>query len=831
MTLKTARRVLVADPQSTIGNLPRVWVLLAGTYAIAGGAVTLVGWWLELRRLTDWNGDGISMFPNTAACAMLGGVALLSLMAFGRRWAIIVTRAAAAFIALVGALTLFEHLSGVNLGIDTILFDRPWGQLAAAAPMRIGPPASTSFLILGAALFLATYGPRARRVASGLAMLAVAIASLSLTGYLLGADQLFGIAQFTGIAWQTSTIVAALGIGLMAAIAEHGLVAAMKRPDAGGTVLRRLIVPVVVFPLVMGWLRVLGQHAGLYDLEFGTALRTLIEIGLFVAFLWWTANSISRHSSAAAQAEHAMRESEQRFKTLTSRAPVGIFQTDENGNCIFVNERWCEMAGMNAAQARGQGWANALHPEDRERVYREWYDATTRGVEFASEYRFQTPDGRVTWLSGSGITLRGDTGQITGYMGTMTDITQRKLAEQSLMAADRRKDEFLATLAHELRNPLAPIRNSLEILKLAPRDEELLQNTREVMERQLSHLVRLVDDLLDVSRITRDRLELRKQRLELASVIYQAIEACRPMIESLGQELTVSVPQEPIYIDADPVRLAQVFGNLIHNAGKYTGRNGHICVSAAREGHEAVVKVIDDGVGIPPEKLLHVFEMFAQVDRSLEQSHGGLGIGLTLAKRLVEMHGGSVQAYSDGPGQGSEFVVRLPVVAETSATVGSAPVASLAEGGTHRALVVDDNVDAAKSLALLLKLSGNETRTAYDGLKAIEVAESFMPDVILLDIGMPKLNGYDVCRMIRQRPWGKRVNIVALTGWGQDEDRRRSFEAGFDAHLVKPVDPAALSKLLSELPSESNIKSVSQPVHAPPDASHASTHVSRSGTH
>jgi PAS domain S-box-containing protein len=746
------------------------------------------------------------MFPNTAACAMLGGIGLLLLIGVGRSWPIIVARGAGVFVALVGGLTLFQHVSGINLGIDTLLFNRPWGQRAATAPMRMGPPASTSFLILGCALFLATYDARGRRLASALSTVPVGIASLSLTGYLLGADQLFGVAQFTGIAWQTSTLIAVLGIGLMSAIPEHGLPAAMRRPDAGGSVLRRLIVPVIVFPLIMGWLRVLGQHAGLYDLEFGTALRTLMEIGLFLMLLWWTANSISRHASAAEQAEQALRESEQRFKTLTSRAPVGIFQTDEKGNCLFVNQRWCEMAGMSAAQARGQGWANALHPDDRQRVYREWYDAAKRGTEFANEYRFQTPDGRITWLSGSGIALRGDTGIITGYMGTVTDITQLKLAEETLIAADRRKDEFLATLAHELRNPLAPIRNSLEIFKIAPADEELVRGAREIMERQLSHLVRLVDDLLDVSRITRDKLELRKQRVEMASILYQAVEACRPLIDSFDQELDMNLTDQPVHLDADPVRLAQVFGNLINNACKYTERNGHISVSAEQLEHEVVVKVKDDGMGIPAEKLQQVFEMFAQVDHSLEQSHGGLGIGLTLAKRLVEMHGGSIKALSDGPGQGSEFIVRLPTRVATSDIESSPSEDALAVSGPRKALVVDDNVDSATSLALLLQLSGHETRTAYGGAEAIETAETFAPDLILLDIGMPQMSGYDVCRMIRARPWGEKILIIALTGWGQDEDRRKSKDAGFDGHLVKPVDPAALAKLFSEL-SELTVKS------------------------
>jgi signal transduction histidine kinase len=376
----------------------------------------------------------------------------------------------------------------------------------------------------------------------------------------------------------------------------------------------------------------------------------------------------------------------------------------------------------------------------------------------------------------------------------------RRAAERELREADLRKNEFLATLSHELRNPLAPLRNTLEIMKRADAGSELLDQARATMERQLSSLVRLVDDLLDVSRITRNNLELRTQRVELASVIHHALETCRPLAEDFEHELIVELPPEPIYLDADPVRLAQVFSNLCHNACKYSERRGRVEVKAVRDGDEVVLSVKDQGLGIPAEQLERIFEMFAQVDSTLERSRGGLGIGLTLAKRLVEMHGGTITAHSEGRGRGSEFVVRLPILAaETVVAVAGSPTIDGAPASARRILVVDDNPDAAGSLAELLRMTGNETHVANDGLAAIEAADRLRPEVILLDIGLPKLNGYDVCRRIRAHLWGRQVAMVALTGWGQEEDRNRSREAGFDGHLVKPVDYRALMELLDSL--------------------------------
>jgi signal transduction histidine kinase/CheY-like chemotaxis protein len=383
------------------------------------------------------------------------------------------------------------------------------------------------------------------------------------------------------------------------------------------------------------------------------------------------------------------------------------------------------------------------------------------------------------------------------------DITERKRLDDQLRRyaadlseADRHKNEFLAMLAHELRNPLAPICNALQIMRLTGGNGE----AADMLDRQVGQMVRLVDDLLDVSRISRGKIELRKGRIELASAVHHAVEAARPLIASRGQELTVTLPPEPIYLNADPTRLAQVVGNLLNNACKYTERGGRIRLTVEREGEQAVIAIRDNGIGIAADQLPLIFDMFSQVRGPLLGSQGGLGIGLTLVKRLVEMHDGTVEARSAGVGRGSEFVVRLPITAV--APEPPAPQPAVGEPTTpaaRRILVVDDNPDTATSLAMLLELTGNETHIAHDGLEAVAAAAAFRPDIVLLDIGLPKMDGFEAARKIREQPWGKAMVLVALTGWGQEEDRRESREAGFDAHMVKPVEYAALTKLLAEL--------------------------------
>lgn len=409
-------------------------------------------------------------------------------------------------------------------------------------------------------------------------------------------------------------------------------------------------------------------------------------------------------------------------------------------------------------------------------------------------------DGSTQFEYITAVPLFDDDGRVRGALGAMVDMTERKRFEDALRATDRRKDEFLATLAHELRNPLAPIRNAIEVLRRG-RDAGIDPRVpQEVIERQTRHMTRLLDDLLDVSRISYNKLVLRRERIELSTPVQSAIETSRPLIEERGHRFLVSMPEEPLYLDADPVRLAQVFSNLLNNAARYTPPGGRIEFRGVCSEGELCVSVRDDGPGISPETMSQIFGMFSRGNGSAERAEGGLGVGLSLVRALTEMHGGRVEARSEGLNRGSEFLVRLPLAAGTEAAAAAAPKADAPRGAIAasplRVLVVDDLRDSADSLATLLELTGHEAWTAYEGIASIETAERERPDVILLDIGMPDVDGYEVCRRLRALPWAAGTTLIALTGWGQESDRRRGVEAGFDHHLVKPVEIPALMKLL-----------------------------------
>ena len=406
-----------------------------------------------------------------------------------------------------------------------------------------------------------------------------------------------------------------------------------------------------------------------------------------------------------------------------------------------------------------------------------------------------------------------------------SEIAERARIAQALKEADRHKDEFLAMLAHELRNPLAPIHNAIELMRLKPLDDPQLNWARDVIARQLTSLTRLVDDLLDVSRITRGKINLTRQVVELEGLISRAVETVHPLFDDRGHQLTLELPEPGIKVFGDPTRLTQAIANVLGNAAKYTDKGGRIALSATVRDNDVEIHVRDNGIGIRPELLPHVFELFTQLDRDDGRTQGGLGIGLALVQRLVQMHGGEVSAGSDGPGKGSQFVIRLPLLREEDEPVDVPPdiaaeaisandvaavVAPLVTAGAasmvRRILIADDNNDALESLATLLQLSGHEVFTATNGGTALQSAERHLPEVALLDIGMPLLDGYEVAKRIRSQPWGQRITLVALTGWGQDSDRRRSREAGFDSHLVKPLDLETLTDLLAQLPSSAALR-------------------------
>jgi PAS domain S-box-containing protein len=504
-----------------------------------------------------------------------------------------------------------------------------------------------------------------------------------------------------------------------------------------------------------------------------------------------------------------LRESEQFHRAIAELASDFGYSTrvQADGDVILesVTAGFTKVTGytLEELNARG-GWPTIILPDDMP-VLAASIGRLLAGQEARAEARFLPKAGGVRWLYLLGHPV-WDEGRrrVVCIYGAGQDITERKRVEEELKQTARQKDEFLAMLAHELRNPLAPIRNALHILKMPGANSEAARKARDMMDRQIQQLVRLVDDLLDVSRIVRNRIELRKETVDLATVFARAVETAQPLIEAQRHQLGVSLPPEPVRLEADPVRLAQVISNLLLNAAKYTDPAGRIWLSGERQGGEAILRVRDTGIGIDPQLLPRVFDLFTQADRSLARSQGGLGIGLTLVKHLVEMHGGSVRAGSPGPGAGSEFTIRLPLLWRDEGREmrdekrKNASDSSLIPHSL-KVLVVDDNTDAAQSAAMLLVMQGHRVETAHDGPSALEAARAFRPEVVLLDIGLPGMDGFEVARAMRAQLGNGTPVLVAVTGYGQEEDRRRSQEAGFDRHLVKPVEPAALAALLGSL--------------------------------
>lgn len=454
------------------------------------------------------------------------------------------------------------------------------------------------------------------------------------------------------------------------------------------------------------------------------------------------------------------------------------------------------------AEINFQLFYSILHPEDRERTRQAVEECVGGGGVYDIEYRTVSPRGEIRWIRATGRTTFDEQGRPIQFDGTTRDVTDRKQAEEALTEANRRKDEFLATLAHELRNPLAPIRNSLHLLRLSEDLNPSLDPVRDIMERQLDQMVRLIDDLMDVSRVSSGKIQLQKDIIELATVISTAVETSRPLINEAGHQLALSLPAEPIFLDADPVRLAQILGNLLNNAAKYTKPGGQIWLTARSQENEAVISVRDNGIGIPPDQLLRVFDMFAQVDHSLTRSQGGLGIGLTLARTLIEMHGGRIEVHSGGTNQGSEFLIYLPIMRDSlrHSPLKSYLPSSQASLPCRRILIVDDARAAGYVLGKLLEKMGQQVFTATDALEALESVRRKRPHLVISDIGMPFIDGYELARRLRKEQDSEKLILVALTGYGQETDKQQAKAAGFDYHLVKPVSLETLQDLLASLP-------------------------------
>jgi PAS domain S-box-containing protein len=518
---------------------------------------------------------------------------------------------------------------------------------------------------------------------------------------------------------------------------------------------------------------------------------------------------VFRDETGRLRAEAALRSGEERLRLATSAADLGIWDYDPGSEHVTCDERARRHLELSeSAEVGFEDLFGGLHPDDRRRA-EQAVRAVLAGERIGIHGEYRTASaGAERWVEVKGKALRGSPDEPVRLIGTVADITARKRSEEMLREADRRKTEFLATLSHELRNPLAPIRTGLHIMKLI-RSEEERSRTRDMMERQVLHMVRLIDELLDISRITLGRIELKKEHVDLRDILKTAIDASRPFIDSREHSLSFELPDEPLIVDADPTRIVQVFNNLLNNAAKYTPCHGTIQVSVESSDERVSVHIRDSGIGISHEMLAYIFEPFNQAPRDPGTESSGLGIGLTLARRLTEMHGGTVEAESDGIGTGSTFTVELPldVASRPAATCPQANGSTEPNGAGANAfplkiLIVDDNPDAAASLTMLLNLYGHETRKVHSGVDALRESAEFLPDLILLDIGLPGLDGHEVARRIRSRVDLKQPYIVALTGWGSDEDQRQSRQAGFDDHLTKPVHSTTVMRILDRITAE-----------------------------
>ncbi len=561
-------------------------------------------------------------------------------------------------------------------------------------------------------------------------------------------------------------------------------------------------------------LAIAGTVSGSGPFALATTHQSLLMLQLFMAIVAGTGlllgAAITERDLARRRATadyEQLQVSEERLRLALGAGPMGVW----DWNILTGEVNWTEnlepIHGLAPGTFSGtlEGFLELVHPDDRAAVNAAIARAVDGGGGYDVEFRNLLPDGTVGWIAGKGRAFRDGTGRAVRMIGVGMDVTERRrLADElarrarELTDADRRKDEFLAMLAHELRNPLAPLGTALHLMRADP---ERCERFLDMAERQVRQLVRLVDDLLDVSRITEGKITLRLQPVVLDDVVTRALETVRPLVDTRGHTLRVSLPPEPVALDADPARLAQVLGNLLGNAAKYTPSGGSIWLTAARSDHELAIHVRDTGAGLAPELLPHVFDLFVQGDGSLDRTRGGLGIGLTIVRRLVELHGGKVEARSAGIGKGSEFIVRLPIPDRVSAATPAARPASAPAAGPEalRVLVVEDNEDAAESLATILSVWGHEVRVALDGAAALEAADTWTPDAVISDLGLPGMDGYALARQLRERPALAHAVLIALSGYGRDEDRRLSADAGFDHHFVKPPDLDALARLLEQL--------------------------------
>ncbi len=801
--------------------------VLVGVVATVGGLLSLCGWIFNLPRLADWDGDGVSMMPNASICSVLLGAAMTLFALRQDLMATRIVRTLAGCVVVLAALTLIEHLAGVNLGIDTLIVSREWGQAMTLSPMRMGIPASISFCALGITMGLLTGNARQRALAGVIPLLPIAISLLSLIGYWFGADSLYGIAAITAIASQTSCIILGMAIGTLALAFDIGIVRLMGREDPGGQVFRLLLLPVIVIPWTLGWLCVVGEQANLFETSFGVAVVALLQIFLFFGLLYWTLQRISRHAQQATTAEG-------RLAAIVQASDDAIISTTVDGTILSWNSGAERMFGYPPAEAIGQS-VNLVIPLDRRNEEAEIV-ARLKRREHVSHYDTirQRKDGARLSVSLSVGALWGEEGQLVGLSKTARDITERCRTEQilrnqeqeltTLAEAERKdraaaeqaslmKDEFLATLSHELRTPLNAILGWAQLLLLGDSPVEEQREGLQTIERNAWLQAQLISDLLDMSRIISGKIRLDVQPVDLPKVVEQSFESVRPSAEARQVRFRKMIDPHAGPIVGDPMRIQQVLWNLLTNAIKFTPKEGRVEVVLQRVNSHVEISVIDSGIGIAAEDLPIVFDRFRQVDASTTRHHGGLGLGLSIVKSLVDLHGGEVSVTSPGINQGATFRISLPLMPIHDDPQREHPATDQLATGDRgevklrglRVLVVDDAADARQLVQRLLMQCHAEVAVAENVVQALTLLRSQRFHVILSDIGMPGQDGYHLIREVRKLDpsQGGSTPAIALTAFARTEDRTRALREGFQMHLAKPIQAQELLVAVSTLADRS----------------------------
>lgn len=889
----------------------RVAAIGTGSVVAAVGAWYLGAWLFGL--MTEHGITSMTLKTNTALGLLLAGLALVLLVPErtgpARRW---LGRLCATIVFVLGALTLSEHLIGWDLGIDQLLAKEPPGAAGVFSPNRMGPPASLSFVLAGLALLVLSRDKRRTSVqAQCLALGVCLIASLGVLGYLYDVQQLYALVHYTAIAWPTAVTLLLLGVGLLCARPNEGLMRLVTADDPGGVLVRRVLLPSLLLVVLLGWLRLYGEQRGLYDTAMGTGLLVFSFLGCFTGLLYyagirlsqtamaeraaaeqlrkiaqfpeenpnpvlrvshdgrvlyanpvalkelaslgWRADQfvpapfgeLARHAlqaggtidqeipcaacktlvfsvtpiagagyvnlygrdvTAQKRVEADLRESELFFRQMLESIPGMVFTTRPDGYCDYQSQPWVDYTGVPMSEHLGDGWNRLLHPDDQPRAYAAWEAAVEGHAPYDLEYRVRRHDGQYEWFKVIGRPISDAAGKIVRWFGVALNIEDLKRVEEALKAArdsaerakavaeqaNRAKDHFLAVLSHELRTPLTPVVMGVSMLQDRPDLAPQVRETLEMVRRNVEMEARLIDDLLDVTRIARGKIELNRSPVELCTVIQRAVEVCKPDIEARGLHFGVDLgPCAPYWVDADVPRLQQVFWNLLKNAIKFTPHGGCVGIRCQPNERYVVAEVSDSGIGIEQESLSRVFNAFEQGERSITRQFGGLGLGLAISKALVELHGGEIEAYSDGRDKGATFRLRLPLTARAGQPSPPPPtVPAQRVVRPLRILLVEDHGVTAKMMRMVLTAEGHSVEMAGDVATAMELADHHAFDLLLSDLGLPDGSGHDLLHRLRER--GHRFPGIALSGYGQEEDVRRSYEAGFATHLTKPASREAV---------------------------------------